>query len=418
MNSDHPPTAVVQALGFDGCASALLQDWEASRRTFERRPFFLRANFIEDASSKCGIAPSEWENIRRAAETILDNEALVRLMWHQHHLLFEDTPVDDLNAVMLPEYVETLGQTNTYNLLLAFSGLPKAEAVLAGFPQDVLKGVYDDIGIWCSHFRRNLDTCGIPARILLWERGLMHGTLYRIGRLQFGIRPFHPNYHVFRNRTSGAVRALVRSDVAINAVGQLDGVDDQHDAQAWTTSFDKDAVHVEGFPVSPRGFVMRERVTLKLSDWEEVLAPGDPILDVHVPAGGPLDIGQCSDAFHRAVAFFRTYFPNKTFHGFSCYAWFLDVQYEKLLPPTSNIIRFQRALYLYPIRAGGGEGLVRIFGEKGMQNGLAKAPRTNSMRRAVAAHLEAGGRLRSGGGFILTDDLPFGRPVYRLSESA
>jgi hypothetical protein len=418
MTSDYPPAAVMQALGLHECAPDLIREWENSGRTFERPPFFLNAAFIEDVASKCGIGPSEREHILRAATTILGNEALVRLVWHQHHLLFASSPVSDVNAVMLPEYVQALGHTHTYNLLLAFSGLPSAERVLSRYPRDVLKGVYADIGTWCTHFRKNVGLCGISSRILVWEHGLMQGAYYRIGRLQFNIRPFHPNYHVYRNRASRVVRALVRSGVGINADGQLDGVDGRHDAQAWTTTFEQDAARVAGYLLSPRGFVMRDRVTLELSEWEKVLAPGDPVLDVHVPAVGPLDIDRCADSFHKAVVFFHTYFPEKTFHGFSCCAWFLDVQYEKLLPPTSNILRFQRAMYLYPIRAGVGESLVRIFGEKGLQSGLAKAPRTNSLQRAVAAHLDAGGHLRSGGGFFLVDDLPFGRPVYRLSAPA
>lgn len=413
MSSHLSPAAVMQATGLHACPSGLLHDWEASAKSFSLTPFFLRDAYVKEASSKCGIAPSEQQHLLRVAHAILDSAPCVRLMWHQHHLLFAASSLRETGAEVLPEHVRMPGYPHTYNLLLALSGLPKAESVLGPFPREVLNGVYHDIGIWCAHFRRNLDVCGLTSRILMWEHGLMHGAFYRIGRLQFNIRPFHPNYDVYRHPASGAIRTLVRDGVTVDSQGRLDGVDGQHDEQAWVTSFDSDEDRITGYLLSPLGHVTRKRVALPRSEWRQVLAPSAPILDVHVPAGEPLDWGRCSDSFRQAVRFFGTYFPDKPFHGFSCRAWFLDTQFEQMLPPTSNILQFQHALHLYPVREGGAEGLVRIFGERGLQRGLSGAPRESSLQRAVATFLEGGGRLRAGGGFLLLDDLPFGRPVCR-----
>jgi hypothetical protein len=82
-----------------------------------------------------------------------------------------------------------------------------------------------------------------------------------------------------------------------------------------------------------------------------------------------------------------------------------------MLPPDSNIVRFQKEFYLFPIFSGGRSGFERIFG--GDFRDLSKAPRDTTLRRAVLGHLEAGGYLRGGGALLFAEDLDWGAQVYR-----
>ena len=92
----------------------------------------------------------------------------------------------------------------------------------------------------------------------------------------------------------------------------------------------------------------------------------------------------------------------------------LNAQYEKILKPGSRIVAWMRQYYLFPIPESAADSLWRVFGEEGLKNGLANAPRNTSMQRNVAAFLEQGGILRSGGGFILPEDLAqYGNAPYR-----
>lgn len=396
------------------CSKELRDGWELSEKTFQPVPFFLDQRFLEDTIPKARIDSSEHGQILDVASKISQNKALSRLVWHQHFLMSADEyrKIEDI----FPDRIDALGDDFfTYNLLLSLSVFPTAERLLRRFPPEVLDAVYSDVGIWCAHFRRNLNLCGISPRILGWENGLIHGSLYRIGRLQFNIIPFHSSFIVFRNRTTGKVQALAKDAAVFNSDGQLDGVDNIHDKDAWTSRLLHEPGRISGNILSPLGFVSRKMATLDLSEWEQVLSPEDPVLDVHIPAGSPFTMESCAESFTMAMAFFRKYSPDKPFKGFSCHSWFLDIQYEKILPPKSNILAFQHEFYLYPIMEGGEDSLWRIFGENGLKNGLANAPRSSSMQRAVATFLEQGGKLRSGGGFILLEDLPFGRSYYRKS---
>ncbi len=68
---------------------------------------------------------------------------------------------------------------------------------------------------------------------------------------------------------------------------------------------------------------------------------GENILDVHIPAIGPLYRQQCIDSFIQAKEFFDRYFPEFKYRYFTCHSWLLDETLKKYLPPESNILKFQ-----------------------------------------------------------------------------
>ena len=173
---------------------------------------------------------------------------------------------------------------------------------------------------------------------------------------------------------------------------------------------------VTGNPVSPDGFASKEKLTLELSEWREVLVPGEPVIEIHIPEDGPMTVEACADAIERALKFFPEYFPDKPFKGFACESWLFDPHFVSMLKPESNIIKFQKEFYLFPVELSGEDTVWRIFGEKGLEHGLANAPRKSSMQKACAEFMERGGFFRSGGGFYLLEDLPYGRTVYRILD--
>ena len=75
---------------------------------------------------------------------------------------------------------------------------------------------------------------------------------------------------------------------------------------------------------------------------EKEISAGDPVVDIHVPAGSRLTPEDCKASFDRAEAFFATYFPDYPFSWYTCFSWLLDDTLEKFLKPESNILRFAR----------------------------------------------------------------------------
>jgi hypothetical protein len=112
-----------------------------------------------------------------------------------------------------------------------------------------------------------------------------------------------------------------------------------------------------------------------------------------------------------ALEFFPRHYPDQPFRAFACESWLLDPQLETLLPPTSNLVRFQQQMYLLPIPSDGAEAFTWVFGH--IPADLRQAPRATRLQRAILDHTLAGGHMHAGGCFLLPEDQRWGKHVYR-----
>ncbi|MBQ3134371.1 MAG: DUF5596 domain-containing protein [Oscillospiraceae bacterium] len=71
------------------------------------------------------------------------------------------------------------------------------------------------------------------------------------------------------------------------------------------------------------------------------LAKGDPVVEVHIQAVGPLKQEDCVASVARARDFFATYYPEHAYKCFTCHSWLMDKKLDEVLSPDSNIIRFR-----------------------------------------------------------------------------
>lgn len=69
---------------------------------------------------------------------------------------------------------------------------------------------------------------------------------------------------------------------------------------------------------------------------------GDPVLEVHIPAGEKLTPEECRRSFEMAEEFFAKYFPDFKYDYITCHSWLLDSELKALLPEDSNILAFAR----------------------------------------------------------------------------
>lgn len=85
--------------------------------------------------------------------------------------------------------------------------------------------------------------------------------------------------------------------------------------------------------------------------------PGEKVLHVHIPEGEPLDSEKCQESFEKAQAFF-----GKEYSYFDCESWLLAPGLGEILPPDSNIRKFQEMFELrkttHPFR----QAEERVFG--------------------------------------------------------
>jgi hypothetical protein len=403
---------IVEALGLGEHRELLCQEWLASQETLPAGGVpFLEAGTVADSCRTVSLPDEALAPVQDAARRLDGDAPLQALVWHMHRALFavENRP----DASPWARLEERLGETApSLYLLIAMSGLSRAKALhdALGIPGEVRRDTYQDIALWAKEHHQERGVWGIRAGLLGWFMNHLWGELYRIGRLQYMLRPFPGQLLAFRRRETGEVVALAEDGLSFRRDGQRNGTGNVFEEKPWVSRLVVDERGARGNPISPKGHAVNTEVFLPAGEWEQRLARGDTVLDMHIPAAEPMAYDACGESMRAAPAFFRTYFPETPFKAFSCTSWLLDSQLPDLLPPSSNLVRFMQELYLWPRLGDGMQTFERVFG--GMPEDLTKASRDTTLRRAILDHAAAGGHMRSGGMFLLTEDLDWGRQVY------
>lgn len=349
-----------------------------------------------------GLSPDALKAFHKALAMIRSNPSLRRFAWHRHYQLFH------VDRECIEEVYDWMGGLEMMGELapmlpavMALSGIHHMREFHAaqGIPSDIGDVLLPEIGLWMRDHYTRYGTWGLTH--LCWLVYHLYGMLYQLGRLQFVPGPCLLNVRVFKNTQNGEIITLSNPGITYRNDGQIDGMNGVHDPDAWVSELGIADDLIRGNSIDDRGNALRETVQLKTSEWEQVLATGDPILEVHVYAGDPLDYDRCRESYDLAKEFFPRYFPNKPFRGFACGSWLLDPNLEKLLPADSNIVRFQMDYRRIPMPGGDWQTFERVFGSK--TDDLASLPRDTSLRRAIRDHLISGNQMWFSGGFILAD---------------
>ena len=314
--------------------------------------------------------------------------------WHR---LWSPLPFDRDVTAALGE------RTSLFYLLAYLSALPYAEQeyIRRGIGLDIFHDTMVDIRTWLVH-RYDLDgRWSFDQFSWIWRH--LSCELFRLGRLQFMLKPFDGGVTAFRHKTSAEYVLLADPNVTLRAGGVALGAgrsnpqdpfyreESRPEEMGWQAVFEASPEGWRGHPITPSGIVQPEAVFLASSTWERVLQNGDTVLDMHIPRKDPFTVETCRDSLRSAFEFFHQQAPERPFTASYCHTWFYTPQLQQILPPESNIVLFQREAYLYPFPGTPGFLWDYVFGEK--VKSLATAPRDTSLRRAVLDWMNAGREL-------------------------
>lgn len=135
----------------------------------------------------------------------------------------------------------------------------------------------------------------------------------------------------------------------------------------------------------------------------EGLHMGAPVVKIHVPEGGRLQADVCDQAFIRADWFFSKILP----YDFQVYlfdSWFCDQDFMRLLPESSNILKFVKRFV--PIRQSAeknDEIYQRVFGGKAARTGIVELPLRTSLQKIMYPFFKEKIQFGSGVGILLKD---------------
>lgn len=393
-------------------ADALRADWGQSQREMPAGISFLEPEFVRWACGQVYVPEEMAEAAAQMAERIAGSEALRRLAWHMHHRLYRAKSANWDDVSSWPALQAALGDdAGLFYLVVLVSNVPEMQELHRSHevPAEVVRDTLLDMRNWLAPDwkagRRGL----VPMNVA-WLQNHLRGDIYRLGRLQFQFGSFYYHLRAFRNSTTRVVAALAEEGMTYAPDGRRPH--GEHD-QAWTASLTVTDTEAIGYPLHRAGRAVHRQVRLSLAEWRQELAPGDKVLHVHIPGGAPLGHAACGDSFRQAMEFFARHYPEYRFAAFCCSSWILNTWLEEVLSPDSNLVRFQRELYLFPTSQWPNSMLHRVFGEGPLDP--ATAPRDTELRRAIVSALEQGHDLRGGGGGMLLfpQDFRWGEEVYR-----
>lgn len=397
-----PFESVRRALGLGDPAAYAAADWPATQSAYPGTgPRFLEEAFLRDAMAYAEIPEEPRPLVLAAAAAVRASEPASRLAWHFAEQLYNAQAGQE----RVPSDIPGLGEhALMFPALPLLAGIPAARELhrARGVPPEIVSATMADIGLWMRRIRARKGRWGLAETH--WLVHHVRGSLYRLGRVQFMVGRHWGYVHQFRHATTGEVVLLSRHGMVYMRDGRFDGDNDLHDPEGkWTATLTKASGRVTGHPVQPDGLVRREPMTLEGAEWAEALAPDDPVYDMHIPEGEPLDPDAVAASVARVRPFFAKHFPERPVgRRIVCYAWLLDPIYQTLLPSTSNIVGFQRRWHLSLLWGHDRTAWDRVFG--GRPADLAKAPRDTGLRRAILDHYARGGRPLSEGGGIWKDD--------------
>lgn len=363
--------------------SFLLQParWRAAAARIGLPPGFRRR--LEDSARELLARPDRLADLERcAAEMFGDGE------WPQEN--WRDTPRDG-----------SAGEC----CFLVWPLLRRLPALLSfykerGIPDQVLNDTLADLPRWIAAYRERHGRDGFAEAG--WLRRHFRGTVFALGRLQFE-RTAHPHpLAVLRNRNDGRIELVAAADgILVTADGLFADSEGAAGKETLVLRYREENGEVrEAHPVLPGGRIARHAGHFAPGAWERMLAPGDPVLAVHIPAGEPLAFEACRDSFRQAAQFFPRHFGDEPPpRAATCCSWLLYPGLAEMLPPEANIVRFQRQFRLFPLPgATADQTYERVFPAGG--RATTEQDCRTTLQKRLLAHIRAGGTPLITGGLV------------------
>jgi hypothetical protein len=359
------------------------------------------------------------------ARTVKEQPALFEIFasFHEKTALRGEWRQDWSPLPVDPEVAATFGnQASMFYLLAYLAALPYVAQSYKrmGIGMDVFHDTMLDFQLWMIHYKNVYGYWGFAQFMWIWIH--MACKLFRLGRLQYILGSFDYGVTFFRKKQTGEILALADPALRLRADGYAAGAgrrplpgnqplpEPATEEGDWQPVFEASPEGWRGNPVSPYGFAIKRDTFLPRLEWEVALQKGDTVLDLHIPRNDPFTVEACRASLRRAYDFFPQKFPDRPFRAATCHTWFFTAQLQDLMPPESNIIRFQREFYLFPYPGGPGFLWTFVFTEK--YQDPATAPRDTSLRRAVLDWLGEGKELFDLAGVLFNPPEAWGSQVY------
>lgn len=309
-------------------------------------------------------------------------------------------------------YVEEIfgKEASLFYLHAALQRLPLTEQRYAerGLSEQLLVETLSDIGVWVQHAYNLLGHYAIRNFGWIWRH--LEARMFRLGGVQFMATEFSGVVKGFYNENKKSCLFLCGEGMELRANGDMQGVcNKEKTTDGFVTEYRETEDYFIGNPITPLGKGLNKQVKLKKKEWTKVLDKGDTVFEIHIPRNTPFDMESIQANYKQAKEFHAAHFPEIESKGMVCHTWLFTPQLREMLPPTSNIVKFQKQFYLYPTA-----GSVRFLWNFVFNDltELKDAKPDNSLRKQVLRYLEEGKEIFDMNGIFLDICGDFGTVTY------
>jgi hypothetical protein len=407
---------------------------------------FLTDAYIEAACDRLSLASIYAQILKDAACHISNSDFVRKILWYFHYCLFKSNDYPLYPAALKRQFRTDSGKkwpeiadlepsfdehAHQVYLLIALSGLDSMceSQISRSIPARIRD---QEIATFGKRLKRRIDSyeqnngqVGLSLNGCFRVSVIPRCDSFRLGRLRFQhISPPKSEssiqLHTFRNDSTDRVIALSADGIHYRENGQRAG-NQTPTTCTWEASYDESRSVVRGSPVHPNGYAVNENIRLRKNQWTKLFGPDVPHLRIHIPDDGAMGFTSCGKSIANALHFFPKYFPEKQFEALVCTSWILDSQLQEMLSDSSNMVQFQRELYLYPTYGPAGRPTYNPTGKDTVVNRVfdsipedpESASAETSLQRAVLDRLKDDSiEPKAGGGFLLPRDLDWGNQPY------
>jgi len=411
---------MLQKLNLSEVQEAWHTAWEASCASFTPPTILHNLDLLREISTYCGLSSEEGTQCEECARRISRSEEMSLLFHHISRLVFDTPEYENQAYKELPKLPGLGDAADVFYLLLVLAAAVDIRAFHQekNIPEEISRATLLDVKINTTRYARaHSGRLGIMRSTLPWFKTHNSRRLYRIGRLQFHVKPTGGELTVYRNRTHRQIVAFPPAGITYTQEGfwAVDGKEMSLQTN-WVSSFVETEQSISGNPVLPIGHVKQEVVTLNKEEWDPILFKKQEVLDIHIPEGGGMTVEACISSMKEALPFFAEYFPEVNPVAFVCRSWIFSPQYKHIYRPDANFVLFQNEVFLFPVWSSGTEGLFFVFDAEEVD--LQTIEPKTSLQKTMVSHLKNGGILRAGGMFFLAQDVEQLGKQYYLSMGA
>lgn len=362
------------------------------------------ADRVVRAAAWLGMDDEPRQALRASAERIAASDDWLRRLNEAIPTLIDEYQADRTKDYPLPD-PQGMPESDLFYAvaLLARIDHPRRLHESLGVPQDVSRNTLADLLRWLGDFHQKHGRWGLTE--VRWQAKFWRAKIFSLSRLQFELSEFHGLAGLYAGPDSAQPPLILAEDgVRVGPDGQPIASDEPDAAGQWRTVLREDGSTTIGHRVLPDGRIQPESDSWPTGSLRCLLQSGEPVLSVHIHAGGPMRYEDCAESYRQAMVFLARHVPDFDWRAMVCHSWLMDPQLSEKLKPTSNIVRFQADYHKLPNPDGEQEQIwERVFG--GRPASLADAPRDSSLRRAILDHAQAGGTWRFLTGAILRGEV-------------